>query len=67
MAKNAMAIRYAVHAKKANERRIFNAKQARRNLERGIGKTDKNIERFLKLNEMFKGFKAKFIPKKKGG
>jgi len=68
MAKNAMAIRYAVHATKANERRIFNAKQARRNLVKGFNKvSDKNIERMLELNEKFKGFVPQFIPNRKGG
>jgi len=63
MAKTAMANRYAQHAKRANERKIFNAKQARRNLEIGINGSDKNIERIIDLNSKFKGFKPTFIPK----
>ena len=63
MAKTAMANRYAQHAKRANERKIFNAKQARRNLDKGIKGTDKNIDRMLDLNDKFKGFKPTFIPK----
>lgn len=63
MAKSAMANRYAQHAKRANERKIFNAKQARRNLELGLKGTDKNVERLVNLNNKFKGFKPTFIPK----
>lgn len=63
-----MSIRYAVHAKRASERRIFNAKQARRNLEKGFNDvSDKNIERMLELNKKFEGFQPEFIPKRKGG
>ncbi|NRG43291.1 hypothetical protein HRF87_00765 [Bacillus sp. CRN 9] len=63
MAKTAMANRYAQHAKRASERKIFNAKQARRNLEKGINGTDKNIEKMIDLNSKFKGFKPNFKPK----
>lgn len=63
MAKTAMAHRYAQHAKRASERKIFNAKQARRNLEKGINGTDKNIEKMIDLNSKFKGFKPNFKPK----
>lgn len=63
MAKTAMANRYAQNAKRANERKIFNAKQARRNLDLGVEGTDKNIERMIDLNKKFKGFKPTFVPK----
>lgn len=63
MAKTAMANRYAQHAKRASERKIFNANQARRNLEKGITGTDKNLERMIDLNNKFKGFKPNFKPK----
>lgn len=63
MAKTAMANRYAQHAKGAKENKIFNAKQARRNLVLGVNGTDKNIERMVDLNDKFKGFKPTFIPK----
>ncbi|MBT2599083.1 MULTISPECIES: hypothetical protein [unclassified Oceanobacillus] len=63
MAKTAMANRYAQHAKRANARKIFNADQARRNLEIGIKGTDKNVERMIALNKKFQGFKPKFRPK----
>lgn len=63
MAKTAMANRYAQHAKRASARKIFNADQARRNLEIGIKGTDKNVERMIALNKKFQGFKPKFRPK----
>lgn len=63
MAKTAMANRYAQNAKRASERKIFNGKQARRNLELGINGSDKNVERMIDLNKKFKGFKPNFIPK----
>ena len=63
MAKTAMANRYAQHAKRASEKKIFNAEQARRNFELGIKGTDKNIERTTAINKKVKGFKPKFTPK----
>lgn len=63
MAKAAMANRYAMNAKRASERKIFNAKQARKNLEKGIRNNDKDIEKMIAFNEKFKGFKPDFIPK----
>lgn len=63
MANEAMANRTAQHVKRTSANKIFNAKQARRNLERGIEGTDKDIERMIDLNNKFKGFKPNFIPK----
>jgi len=64
MAKQAMAFRYAQNAKNANERKIFNAKQARFNLDNeGLSKNDADIQRNIELNKAFKGFKPEFIPK----
>jgi hypothetical protein len=62
IAKQAMANRYAQNAKHARENKIFNAARARRKLEAGT-KTDPEIERMVKLNETFKGFKPDFRPK----
>lgn len=66
MAKNAMFNRYAQNAKNANEKKMFNAKQARRNLDGDI-KGDKEVERMIKLNDTFKGFNPAEAFKPKGG
>jgi len=63
MAKGAMFNRYAQNAKRANEKKMFNAKQARKNLDNGIENNDQDIKRMINMNKALKGFQPNFIRK----
>jgi|GEM_PF-7007856 len=68
IAKQAMAFRYSMHAKRARETAIFNAKKARWLLEKGF-KQDVQVvekERVRRMTNALKGVKLVFIPLKGG-
>nr|WP_309101683.1 hypothetical protein [Fredinandcohnia onubensis] len=69
MARSAMFNRYAMNAKRASERKMFDAEKARKRLNEDNANwknsRDMDMKRLLKLNEAFKGFTPQF--RKKGG
>nr|WP_309098773.1 hypothetical protein [Fredinandcohnia onubensis] len=69
MARSAMFNRYAMNAKRASERKMFDAEKARKRLNEDKANwknsRDMDMKRLLKLNEAFKGFTPQF--RKKGG
>jgi hypothetical protein len=69
MARSAMFNRYAMNAKRASERKMFDAEKARKRLNEDNpnwkNSRDMDMKRLLKLNEAFKGFTPQF--RKKGG